>query len=136
MDCKLGDKIVDPIHGVGVIEQISFGYLNGRAEQYLILRILSSGLRVMVPQSNIECVGLQPVDRSQMGRLASHRDLTPPSFSADSPSVLRLGVQVAPADRVSFFQSLEGHCVDKENDLRRMPGLHISPAFSRTFGAE
>ncbi len=64
MDFKLGEKVVYPNHGVGVIEQISYGYLNGRSERYYMLHIVSSGLKVMVPQSNAENVGLRTVIRS------------------------------------------------------------------------
>ncbi|HKS65612.1 MAG TPA: CarD family transcriptional regulator [Candidatus Acidoferrales bacterium] len=84
MDFKLGEKVVYPNHGVGVIEQISYGYLNGRSERCYMLRIVSSGLKVMVPQSNAENVGLRTVIRSsqasevlsylEKGRSASHHD--------------------------------------------------------------
>jgi CarD family transcriptional regulator len=84
MEFKLNEKVVYPNHGVGVIEQISYGYLNGRSERYYMLRILSSGLKVMVPQSNVENVGLRPIIRStqagevlsylEKGRSASHHD--------------------------------------------------------------
>ena len=60
MEFKLGEKVVYPNHGVGIIEQISYGYLNGKSERYYMLRIASSGLKVMVPQSNAENVGLAP----------------------------------------------------------------------------
>src|SRR5712691_8936303 len=63
MDYKIGEKVVYPNHGVGIIEQINFGVLNGRTEKYYMLRILSSGLKVMVPQSNAPAVGLRPVIR-------------------------------------------------------------------------
>jgi len=84
MEFKLGEKVVYPNHGVGVIEQISYGYLNGRSERYYMLKIVSSGLKVMVPQTNISTVGLRPVIRSteagtvisylEKGRSASHHD--------------------------------------------------------------
>jgi CarD family transcriptional regulator len=84
MEFKLGEKVVYPNHGVGVIEQISYGYLNGRSERYYMLRIVSSGLKVMVPQTNVDNVGLRPVIRSneassvlsylEKGRSASHHD--------------------------------------------------------------
>jgi len=32
MDYKIGDKVVYPNHGVGMIEQINVGVLNGRTE--------------------------------------------------------------------------------------------------------
>jgi CarD family transcriptional regulator len=84
MDFKLGEKVVYPNHGVGVIEQISYGYLNGKSERFYMLRIASSGLKVMVPQNNIDNVGLRPVIRTnqagdvmtylEKGRSANHHD--------------------------------------------------------------
>jgi CarD family transcriptional regulator len=84
MDYKIGDKVVYPNHGVGLVEQISYGVLNGRTERYFMIRIVSSGLRVMVPQSNADIVGLRAVIRSndatkvlgflETGKLNSHHD--------------------------------------------------------------
>jgi CarD family transcriptional regulator len=84
MEFKLGEKVVYPNHGVGVIEQISYGYLNGKSERFYMLRIASSGLKVMVPQNNIGNVGLRPVIRTtqagdviaylEKGRSANHHD--------------------------------------------------------------
>jgi CarD family transcriptional regulator len=84
MDYKIGDKVVYPNHGVGVIEQISYGVLNGRTERYYMLRILSSGLKVMVPHTNAITVGLRPVIRPaetgkvlnflEKGKFNSHHD--------------------------------------------------------------
>src|ERR1700732_1919307 len=64
MDYKIGDKVVYPNHGVGIIEQINFGLLNGRTEKYYMLKIYSSGLKVMVPATNAISVGLRPVIRN------------------------------------------------------------------------
>ena len=64
MDYKIGDKVVYPNHGVGIVEQINYGVLNGRTERYYMIRIVSSGLRVMVPQSNAGTVGLRSVLKS------------------------------------------------------------------------
>ncbi len=84
MDYKIGEKVVYPNHGVGIIEQINFGVLNGRTEKYYMIRILSSGLKVMVPRTNAGAVGLRPVIRSgdttkvlgflEKGKLNSHHD--------------------------------------------------------------
>src|SRR5262245_6732429 len=84
MDYKIGDKVVYPNHGVGVIEQINYGILNGKTERYYMIRVVSSGLRVMVPQSNAETVGLRPVIRTndtskvlgflEKGKLNCHHD--------------------------------------------------------------
>jgi len=84
MDYKIGDKVVYPNHGVGMIEQINYGVLNGKTERYFMIRIVSSDLRVMVPQSNAESVGLRSVMRSndttkvlgflERGKLNCHHD--------------------------------------------------------------
>ena len=84
MDFKLGDKVVYPNHGVGVIEQVSYGGQNGSAQKYYLLKIVSSGLKVMVPQTNVTSVGLRPVIRSaeaakvigfiEKGKFDSHHD--------------------------------------------------------------
>src|SRR5665213_3402956 len=64
MDYKIGDKVVYPNHGVGMIEQINFGVMNGRTEKYFMVKILASGLKVMVPATNAESVGLRHVIRN------------------------------------------------------------------------
>jgi CarD family transcriptional regulator len=84
MDYKIGDKVVYPNHGVGIIEQINFGVLSGRTEKYYMLKIFSSGLKVMVPASNAISVGLRPVIRNgetlkvlsflEKGKPNSHHD--------------------------------------------------------------
>ncbi len=84
MDYKIGDKVVYPNHGVGIIEQINFGILNGRTEKYYMLKIYASGLKVMVPATNATSVGLRPVIRNgetlkvlgflEKGKPNSHHD--------------------------------------------------------------
>jgi CarD family transcriptional regulator len=84
MDYRIGDKVVYPNHGVGIIEQINFGVLNGRTEKYYMLKIYSSGLKVMVPATNAISVGLRPVIRNgetlkvmsfiEKGKPNSHHD--------------------------------------------------------------
>jgi len=84
MEFKIGDKVVYPNHGVGVIEQISYGMLDGRTETYYMLRITSNSLKVMVPRSNAAAVGLRPVIRNgdtckvlgylEKGKFNSHHD--------------------------------------------------------------
>ena len=84
MDYKIGDKVVYPNHGVGMIEQINFGVLNGRTEKYFMVKIMASGLKVMVPAMNAESVGLRHVIRNgetlkvlsflEKGKPNSHHD--------------------------------------------------------------
>ena len=84
MQFNVGDKVVYPNHGVGIIEQVSYGMVGGRTETYFMIRITSSSLKVMVPRSNAEAVGLRPVIRNgettkvlgyiEKGKYNSHHD--------------------------------------------------------------
>lgn len=64
MNFQVGDKVVYPNHGVGIVEQISQRNLTGRAETFYLLKLNASSLRVMVPMSNIASVGLRRVAKS------------------------------------------------------------------------
>jgi len=63
MDFRVGDKVVYPNHGVGIVENITHNHFNGRAEHFYSVRILSNGLRVTVPCLNADCVGLRRIIR-------------------------------------------------------------------------
>ncbi len=58
---QIGDKVVYPNHGVGVIEQISSRTIGPTVQKFYLLRIKASSLRVEVPFNNVEIVGLRPV---------------------------------------------------------------------------
>jgi CarD family transcriptional regulator len=60
----VGDKVVYPNHGVGIVEQISQRNLTGQAETFYLLKLNASSLRVMVPMSNIANVGLRRVAKN------------------------------------------------------------------------
>jgi CarD family transcriptional regulator len=57
----IGDKVVYPNHGVGIIEQISSRTFGAVVEQFYLLKIQSSSLKVMVPFHNVGTVGLRRV---------------------------------------------------------------------------
>ena len=59
MSFRVGEKVVYPNQGVGVVEQIGLSPMNGRAEKYYLIRILASGLKVTVPVPNADTVGLR-----------------------------------------------------------------------------
>ena len=57
----IGDKVVYPNHGVGIIEQISSRTIGESVENFYLLKIKSSSLKVMVPFHNVMTVGLRRV---------------------------------------------------------------------------
>jgi CarD family transcriptional regulator len=60
----IGDKVVYPNHGVGIIEQISSRTIGASVEQFYLLKIKASSLKVMVPFNNVNSVGLRRVVRN------------------------------------------------------------------------
>lgn len=60
----IGDKVVYPNHGVGVIEQISSRTIGQTVEKFYLLKIKASSLKVMVPFHSVGAVGLRRVVRN------------------------------------------------------------------------
>ena len=64
LNFHIGDKVVYPNHGVGVIEQISSRSIGPTVERFYLLNIKASSLKVMVPCNNAGSVGLRRVVRN------------------------------------------------------------------------
>ena len=60
----IGEKVVYPNHGVGIIEQISSRTMGTTVEKFYLLKIATSSLKVMVPFANVDSVGMRPVVRN------------------------------------------------------------------------
>jgi CarD family transcriptional regulator len=58
---KVGDRVVYPNHGVGIVEKIMSRTIAEQEEDFYSLRILSNDSTVMVPLSNVESVGIRPI---------------------------------------------------------------------------
>jgi CarD family transcriptional regulator len=62
MEFRVGDKVVYPNHGVGIIEAITSRAVNGgESEEFYMLRIHSNASLVMVPTTNVKSVGLRKI---------------------------------------------------------------------------
>jgi CarD family transcriptional regulator len=64
LNFHIGDKVVYPNHGVGVIEQISSRSIGATVEKFYLLNIKASSLKVMVPCNNVGSVGIRRVVRN------------------------------------------------------------------------
>jgi CarD family transcriptional regulator len=64
LNFHIGDKVVYPNHGVGIIEQISSRAVGTNVEKFYLLNIKASSLKVMVPCANVGSVGLRRVIRN------------------------------------------------------------------------
>jgi CarD family transcriptional regulator len=64
MEFRVGDKVVYPNHGVGVVEEVTRRAVNGGVpEEFYMLRIHSNASLVMVPTANVRSVGLRKIIR-------------------------------------------------------------------------
>src|ERR1035441_6418432 len=64
MQFQIGDKVVYPNQGVGIVEQISTRNLTGQPEMFYLLKIGATSMRVMVPLSSVANVGLRRVTKT------------------------------------------------------------------------
>ncbi|MGA2966593.1 MAG: CarD family transcriptional regulator [Terriglobales bacterium] len=60
----IGDKVVYPNHGVGVVEEISSRTTGTTVAKFYMLKIAASSLKVMVPFANMHSIGVRPVVRN------------------------------------------------------------------------
>jgi CarD family transcriptional regulator len=58
---KIGDKVVYPMHGAGVIESIEEKEILGEKRQYYILKLPVGDMKVMIPINNCREIGLREV---------------------------------------------------------------------------
>ncbi|RJX20923.1 MAG: CarD family transcriptional regulator [Ammonifex sp.] len=67
---KIGDKVVYPMHGAGVIEAIEEEEVLGEKKDYYVLRLPVGNMKVMIPIANGEGIGLrQVIDKQDVGKV-------------------------------------------------------------------
>ncbi|NLM46262.1 MAG: CarD family transcriptional regulator [Firmicutes bacterium] len=70
MEFNVGDKVVYPMHGAGVIEAIEEKEILGERKKYYIMNIPIGDMKVMIPLDNVEQIGLREViDRDGVQRV-------------------------------------------------------------------
>ncbi|MFZ5646380.1 MAG: CarD family transcriptional regulator [Bacillota bacterium] len=62
---KIGDRVVYPMHGAGVIESIEEKEILGEKRQYYILKLPVGDMKVMIPINNCREIGLREVIDSE-----------------------------------------------------------------------
>lgn len=58
---KVGDKVVYPMHGAGIIEAIEEKEVLGKRRQYYIMRMPIGNMKVMIPLDSVQQIGLRKV---------------------------------------------------------------------------
>jgi CarD family transcriptional regulator len=76
---EVGQLAVYPAHGVGVIESVEQKEISGLPQKFYIMRILDNDMKIMIPTSNADNVGLRPVignqDVSEVYKILRQRDV-------------------------------------------------------------
>lgn len=58
---SVGDKVVYPMHGAGIIEAIEEREILGRCKTYYIMRLPLGDMKVMIPTDNVDEIGLRDI---------------------------------------------------------------------------
>ena len=57
----IGDKVVYPMQGLGIIDRIEDKIFSGKNREYIIVKILSSNLEIMIPSDKISNSNLRKI---------------------------------------------------------------------------
>lgn len=57
----VGDKIVYPMHGAGIIEEIEEKEILGQNRKYYILRVPCGEMKIMIPVDNCQEIGVRSI---------------------------------------------------------------------------
>ena len=58
---QIGDNIVYPMHGAGIIKAIEEKEISGEKQQYYVIKMLKSNMQVMIPTGKILSSSIRPV---------------------------------------------------------------------------
>lgn len=66
MPFQIGDKVVHPVHGAGVLESVVQKKVGGVVREYYVMKLIERSMVVMIPTENSEEIGVRPVvDRTR-----------------------------------------------------------------------
>ncbi|MCP3027635.1 CarD family transcriptional regulator [Halobacillus sp. A5] len=58
---QIGDNIVYPMHGVGIIKSIEEKEISGKKQEYYVINMLISNMQVMIPAGKILSSSIRPI---------------------------------------------------------------------------
>lgn len=62
---QIGDKVVHPMHGAGVIDSIVRKKVAGKVQDYYLLKLSTGSMMVMIPTDHSDEIGVRPVVSGQ-----------------------------------------------------------------------
>lgn len=121
MTFAVGEKVVYPNQGVGMIENISTRCFEARPEKFYLLRLFCSSMTVMVPFSNAESIGLR--------RLSKAADVTKVLAYLAGPSVENL-VDWKLRFKINSDKMLTGSLLQISEVFKQLVRLHAEKPLS------
>ncbi|MDO5714189.1 MAG: CarD family transcriptional regulator [Tissierellia bacterium] len=77
---EIGDKVVYPIHGAGIIVDVEIKEVLGEHREYYILQMPINDMKVMIPVGNMKEVGVREImDQEEMDEVMEVLRNDPPS---------------------------------------------------------
>ena len=64
----VGDKIVHPMHGAGIVESVVENKIDGVVREYYVMRLPVRSMVVMIPTHNCAEIGVRPVINGAQAR--------------------------------------------------------------------
>lgn len=61
MHYNIGDKVVYPMHGAGIIEDIEEKEILGELKKYYVLKLPLKNMKVMLPVDNVDGIGIRDI---------------------------------------------------------------------------
>lgn len=58
---QVGDKVVHPMHGAGIVDSIVKKKVDGVEQDYYVMQLPNRSMVVMIPVNNSEQIGVRPV---------------------------------------------------------------------------
>lgn len=58
---SIGDKVVHPMHGAGVMESIINKKINGVTRSYYVLKLFVNNMQVLIPVETCDEIGVRPI---------------------------------------------------------------------------
>lgn len=77
---EVGDKVVHPAHGAGVVVSIESKEIVERFNQYYIIDLVAADRQLMVPVKNAEAIGLRPIVSEAKMRRTLDALQSPPGY--------------------------------------------------------
>jgi len=61
---KVGDKVLHPLHGIAIIEQVEEKEIRGESTNYYILNLFMKKMKIMIPVEKANDVGIRRLSNS------------------------------------------------------------------------